>query len=205
MDKRCIGVVLAVAALATVGAPSPAQADFGEISASTIGIANITPDYYGVAFTAGEPGATISSVTFALPFGFFNFDGATSFMNATAPVLDLPSLSGLSAGDISFSFIGNQPPSLTVNFAPGSFGIGDSFHFGADVEGLGSKIGGVFGGVGATFSATLGSGLSGTAPFRTDTSVASFATLTVPEPSSFVLSLIYGVAGLTVWRKRLTS
>lgn len=207
MNKRYRSVLLAVGAV-LVWAGNVPSTKAATIFASTTGNALETPDFYGVAFLSGDPGASISSVTFTLPFGFFDFDGETSFMNATAPILNLPSLSGLAPEDITFSFTGVNPTSLTANFTPGSFGVGDSFRFAADVDELGSKLGGVFG-AGATFSATLGSGLSDSAPFSTNTSVASSVTLTIipepiPEPSTLVL-LLGGVAGLTVWKMRLMS
>jgi hypothetical protein len=192
----------ATVALALSGGAPTASAAI--VNVRTAGFADSTPDYYQVAFQSGVPGASIASVTFTLPSGFFDFDGDTNFANATAPVLNLPSLSGLSAADITFRFAGAQPTSLTADFAPGSFGIGDSFGFAADVDALGSKLGGVFG-AGATFSASLASGSSGSAPFRTNTSVESLVTLTladsadIPEPGSWVL-LACGTIGLAACR-----
>jgi hypothetical protein len=115
----------------------------------------------------------------------------------------------LAPPDITFRFAGLHPTVLTVDFAPGTFGVGDSFRFGADIDDLGSKLGGVFG-AGATFSVTLGSGASGTVPFHTVTSVASTATVTdadfapVPEPGTFLLVLAgaAGWAGRVGWSRR---
>ncbi len=191
-------LILLTVILASIGGNSSARA--ATIVARTAGFADSTPDFYHVDFLAGDPGSSIGSVIFTLPSGFFDLDGETNFMNATAPVVHSPSLSGLTSADITFSFAGTHPGSLTVNFAPGTCGVGDSFRFAADVDDLGSKLGGVFG-AGATFAATLSSGLSASAPFRTNTSVDSSATLTiVPEPGMSVL-LISGLAGLAVWKK----
>jgi hypothetical protein len=205
MNMRIKTVLLAATAiLALKGGTSPAMA--ATILVRTAGFADTTPDFYHVEFQGGGPGSSIASVTFTLSSGFFDFDGETSFMDATAPVLHLPSLSGLTSADITFSFAGDHPTSLTASFTPGSFGVGDSFRFAADADNLGSKLGGVFG-AGATVAVTLASGLSGSAPFRTNTSVDSLATVTIddpgviPEPRSIVL-FISGLAGLTAWRKR---
>src|SRR5262245_16406749 len=172
---------LALLALAVVLA-GPARADYALILATTEGFAGSTPDFYGVRFEQGDAGTTISSVSFTLPADAF-----------TSPaVLDLASLVGLTPADITFS--GDETRSLTVRFAPGSFGVGDSFHFDAAAEVGGSRLGGAFG-AGATFSATLEDGSGASTPFRTNTSVDSLATLQVPEPSAF---LILSLAALSV-------
>lgn len=172
---------------------STVRAQTQTILATTTGNALETPDFYRVAFLAGDPEAWIASVTFTLPSGFFDFDGETSYLNATAPVLYPPSLSGLVPGDITFYFDGVHPTSLTVRFTSGAFRVGDTLGFAADVDDLGSKLGGVFG-AGATFSATLGSGAFGSAPFRTNTSVASSATVTIEDsfaiPETGTLALL---------------
>jgi hypothetical protein len=198
--KRVAPALGAVLLWAAAMLPAAAQET---IFARTAGIALETPDFYSVAFTSGDPAAWISSVTLVLPMGFFDFDGDTSFMNVTAPVLHLPSLQGLLSSDISFRFSGVHPTSLTVAFAPEAFRVGDSLRFAADVDDWGSKLGGVFG-AGATFSATLGSGLSSSASFRTDTSVSSTATVTVlPEPSPLLLlSSVLAALALSGCRKR---
>jgi hypothetical protein len=143
------------------------------ILAETSGFDNLTgPDYYGVHY---QPGGTsfIQSVTFDIsgdPDGFFDFDGADNFGNATAPVLSGITV-GLTAGDITFSFsnfVGGNPAHpqvLTATFAPGAFGPGDSLHFAADTDFYRQDPtpGGVFGLPGpgrAIFSSVLASGQS---------------------------------------------
>ena len=91
-----------------------------------------TADYYGVAFQAGGVNRFIQSVTFELSAdgdAYFDLDGNGNFGNTTSPVLG--TLTGLLAGDISFVFLDPvggdplHPAQLRLDFAPGSFGVGD--------------------------------------------------------------------------------
>lgn len=163
------------------------------ITADALGNAGFSPDFHGVQYVSGAPGVSIDSISYQLPFGFFDFDGIDNFANQTAPILHLPSLVGIVASDIHFAFIGDHPTTLTVNFTSGSFSPGDSFRFAADLDGMGSDLGGVIGAGGGTLiSVLLSNGQSGSAHFSTDTSVASLATVNipdsnVPEPSTFML------------------
>ena len=161
------------------------------ITADTTGNDNFSDSsFYGVSFENGS--GFISSISYDLSLdanAFFDFDGTASLNDSTNPVLDLSSLVGLSAADISFSFIPPQPTVLTVNFAAGSFGAGDSFRFGADTDFLVSDpaSGSVFGDAGVVFSATLENGNSLTTSFSRASSTRSLATISIEEPGATVI------------------
>lgn len=83
-------------------------------------------------------------------------------------------------------------------FAPDAFAPGDRLQFAADIDGLGSKLGGTLGAFqGVQITVTLSDGRTGVANFRTDTSVASNATVhiapsVVPETGSTLTLLLCG-------------
>jgi hypothetical protein len=165
------------------------------------GFANQTPGFWGVEFQSGVPDERIASVVLKMPgSGFFDFDGVGNYQNQTAPIFDSGSSSGLSATQVSFSFAGVNPKVLKITFAPGAFAPGDRLQFAADIDGLGSKVGGALGGYGGVkISVALSDGRTGVANFRTDTEVASNAIVdiapsAVPETgSTFWLLLSAGL------------
>jgi hypothetical protein len=218
MKKNRKAVVLGLGclmALFLVLGTQPAPANAGTILADTAGADNYTTsNFYGVRnLTAG---LFIQSVTFNITAdadGFFDFDGAGNFGGLTAPAIG--TLVGLVAGDISFipsNFVGGDnahPAVLTINFAPGSFGPGDSMRFSADTDFFISDPtpGGVFGQGGAIFSAVLESGQFGSTPFIEIISDASVAPLSfcepIPVPPALWLfgSGLVGLIGLRRYRR----
>ena len=166
----------------------------------------ITPSVY----TSG--GSFIQSVSFDLRAdsnSFFDFDGDVGSLNSQAtPVLG--TLTGLTSGDIGFIFtnlvsgIASHPATLTFTFAPGSFGPGDAFSWGADTEFFVRDVptpGGVFGEGGAIFAAVLESGQSSSLPFFTINEFVSVAAISIcpcPVPLPPAL-LLFGSGLLGVW------
>ncbi|WP_068830042.1 DUF5801 repeats-in-toxin domain-containing protein [Pseudomonas sp. BMS12] len=86
-------------------------------------------DFLHFAFMSGGAGDYIQSIAINLQGGL---DGNATFDNDWGP--SFSGLSGLSSGDISYS--GNTSPTLTLNFAAGKFGLGDSFNLNIDVDNL---------------------------------------------------------------------
>lgn len=170
------------------------QANAAVISGDTTGIDTFnTADFYSVFFDTGNSSEFVSSITYNLDSSsVFDFSGSGSFNNSTAPVLS--SLVGLNASDVSFDFSGNKTPSLTFNFAPMSFGVGDSFRFAADTDrastaidpSLTTKRGGDFGDNGVSFTVTLENGLSATSTFTNVNANRSVVSTQVPEPMTIL-------------------
>lgn len=99
--------------------------------------------FWGIAFESGigfieSFTIDISESGTGLSEAFFDFDGGLFGDQATGPVFT--QLNGISESDISFEtseFVnGNNghPGVLTLNFAPESFGAGDSLRFFADTD-----------------------------------------------------------------------
>lgn len=176
------------------------------ITADTTGDDAFTdPSFYGVQFIAGNAGSFIQSVSWDVsiyPDAYFDFDGDLSFGDAFAPVLDLPALTGLGASDISFAFTGVHPTLLTANFAPGSFGTGDSFRFAADTDLLidDPTPGGYFGLAGVVFSVTMYDTYGASGIFETVSDRQSIVRVeVVPEPAAATL-LLTGIGAVTAAR-----
>ena len=164
-------------------------------------------DFNGISVSSTD-GQTVSSVSLDLSAdsdAFFDFDGSSNFADALAPVLS--TLVGITAADISFSFATSAPTLLTINFAAGSFGDGDSITFGADTDFLTDDPapGSTFGDSGVVASATLASGASGSSVFARQSSTlstasvqfASVPTSAVPLPAGLPLLIAgMGVFGL---------
>ena len=164
------------------------------ISGFAAGFANQTPGFWGIEFQSGAPAERIASVVLKMPGpGFFDFDGVDNYQNQTAPIFDPASSLGLSGGQVFFSFTGEHPKVLRIRFAPDAFAPGDRLQFAADIDGLGSKVGGALGGFGGVkMTVALSDRRTGVANFRTDTEVASRATVDI-APS------IVPEAGSTFW------
>ncbi|PYK43629.1 MAG: hypothetical protein DME46_07380 [Verrucomicrobia bacterium] len=164
------------------------------ISGFAAGFANQTPGFWGIEFQSGAPGERIASVALKMPGpGFFDFDGVDNYQNQTAPIFDAGSSFGLSAGQVFFSFTGEHPKVLRIRFAPDAFAPGDRLQFAADIDGLGSKVGGALGGYGGVqMNIGLSDGRRGVTNFRTDTEVASRVTLEI-GPS------VVPETGRTIW------
>ena len=87
---------------------------------------------------------------------------------------------------------------MRIRFAPDAFEPGDRLQFAADIDGLGSKVGGALGGYGGVqMTVALSDRRTGVANFRTDTEVASRVTLDIapsaaPEAGSTFWLLVCG-------------
>lgn len=141
------------------------------------------PRYYGIDFVSSGPaGDFIASASFDISAdidGIFDLDGSGNFNGALEPVVQLSSLVGLNAADITWSFTGANPNVITANFAPGSFGVGDSFRFACETDLFVSDPcpGGNFVTGGAVFSATLEGGPTASATFDPINSEVGVATV----------------------------
>lgn len=172
------------------------------ISASSAGFADTTPGFWAIHFLTGAADERIASVTLTMPgTGFFDLDGEDNFEGQTAPVFHTAGSTGLQPAEVSFVFSGVHPPMLRLDFLPDSFAPGDRLEFAADVDGLGSHLGGALGAFeGLLIAVTLEDARTGYANFVTDTSVRSFADVEiaqtpVPEPGAASL-ICAGVAAL---------
>ena len=176
------------------------------------GFANSTPGFWGIEFRNGSAAERVQSVSLSMPGpGYFDLDGVGNYMNQTAPIFDPVSSLGLSAGDVTFSFTGSNPISLDLHFATGAFAAEDRIQFAADIDGLGSKLGGALGAYGGVqFVVRLDDSRMGIANFSTKTSVLSesnvdIGLVVVPE-SRMILplvtaALILRVAACTVVKR----
>jgi hypothetical protein len=197
---RCSAFILVTLVMATWTDRAGAA---GVVQAEALGIAGSTDDFHRLNFSSGTAGTFIQSVTYELPFGFYDFDGVGNYANQTAPILHASTLVGLAPADVSFNFSGQHPTSITVNFVAGAFAPGDSLRFAADLDGAISDVGGGFGGGdGTLITVTTYNGQGGSARFVTDTSVRSFATVNVDVPEPGAAALLALVAGLGMWRRR---
>ncbi|EDX74478.1 type I secretion target GGXGXDXXX repeat protein domain protein [Coleofasciculus chthonoplastes PCC 7420] len=161
---------------------------FATIIADTTGGNNYyDSDFYGISFDQGLPDSYIQSVTLDLRAGsdtnaFFDFPGGNS---PFGPVLS--TLNGLNASDVTFTPNTGISPTLTLNFAPNSFGVGDSLRFGADTDwlsggfGISSESGGAFGAQDVSFTVTLQDGTSFLSTFDTVSSTQSIAEISTHE------------------------
>jgi hypothetical protein len=166
-----------------------------------------TAGFWTVLFQSGA--GSIQSVSFDLTAdvgAFFDFDGGSSFSDATTPVLG--ALTGLTAADVSSAFSSpvdapNHPAVLTFNFAAGSFVSGDSLAFGADTDFFVADPtpGGAVGQAPAVFRVTLAGGGTLSAPFVTINSNLSAVEIIVPEPAA-IATLASGLIALTALRSR---
>ena len=176
------------------------------LNASTIssfagGFSNSTPGFWGIEFLSGEAGDRVVSATFEMPGpGFFDLDGVGNYLNQTAPIFDPASSVGLTASDVAFGFSGENPTTLNMQFDSGAFAPGDRLQFAADIDGLGSKLGGALGAYGGLhLTLVLSDGRILTGNFLTETSVLSRITVeiapnSVPEPAAIQLILCGGLA-----------
>ena len=188
------------------------------IEGDTTGEDNLNdPRYYGVTFlSAGPAGSFVQSISFDISAdidGVFDLDGATNFGNALEPVVQVSSLVGLNAGDITWSFSGNQPNVITANFAPGSFAAGDEFRFACETDLFVADPckGGNFSIGGAVFSVQLEGGPSTSTGFALINGEISVATadfsnckLTLSMPVRTVLpggSVEVDIALLHKWQQ----
>lgn len=179
MLRRFATFPAALALLLAGSTPGVAQI----IEGDAIGEDNLNdPRYYGVTFlSAGSAGNFVQSISYDISAdidGVFDLDGATNFGNATEPVVQISSLVGLNAGDITWSFSGNQPNVITANFAPGSFGVGDEFRFACETDLFVADPckGGNFSTGGAVFSVQLEGGPATSTTFALINSEVAVAT-----------------------------
>ena len=111
----------------------------------------------GFRFTDSLNGLAIASITLDLragtdPNAVFDTAGGGS----SAPAIGADT-NGINSGDVSF-VAPDASPTLTVNFAAGSFTTGDEFWFGVDIDNLGSDTGADFGNAGVGVQITLSDG-----------------------------------------------
>ena len=184
LNQLSVGLAIAFALVGTAAAQS--------VEMDTTGEDNLTdPRYYGVQFNSAGAYSGIASISLDISADIdavFDLDGVSNFGGATEPVVDLGSLNGLTAGDITWSFVGSNPNVITASFAPGSFGVGDSFRFAAETDLFVADPckGGNFATGGALFSVQFEDGPLVTVPFVQITIEESVATA---EPSACQLTL----------------
>lgn len=164
--------------------------------------------FWTINFKRGCDTGYIQSITIDLQDGtdadaFFDLSGSGSY----GPVIG--SLDGLNAGDVSFDPNTGDTSALTVNFAAGSFGVGDSIKFGADTDDLGSNKGGSVGWADVGFSITFENGETYSTTFNKITHKWSKAKIKVedccgtgvPTPSAAAMGVIL-LAGIGARRRR---
>jgi VCBS repeat-containing protein len=139
-------------------------------------------DFLRFRFTDGTAGTDfITSITINLQGGDDSnavFDPAASSGSSDyGPTLT--NLIGLSSGDISGLPTTTEPGSITMNFAAGTFGVGDGFDLNIDVDSLGNESdAGEFADEAVTATITFADGRTQTVIFSSvdgNTSVANFA------------------------------
>ncbi|NJR71284.1 MAG: PEP-CTERM sorting domain-containing protein [Synechococcales cyanobacterium CRU_2_2] len=192
-------------------------------------------DFFKIGFNAGPLNTYIESITFDLSSDpDAAFDSQDFFRYEALPKVGMTQ--GLSASDISFSAVtrnddDNPNPTrlLKINFAQGSFGLGDFFSFGVDTNGVGSDViaalaqlnsltndklstfndtGADFGRAGIKFAVKLENGKSGEGTFGVVNPVASAARVnidnptSVPEPGTVAGLLLLGAMSATRRRQR---
>ncbi|TAH36378.1 MAG: hypothetical protein EYC70_11290 [Planctomycetota bacterium] len=158
-----------------------------------------TADYHGVTNNDCMAVASLSISLANDSDAFWDFDGGSTFGNATAPVIG--AIGGMNAADVTWSYdaLYPHPVVLTATFnppmAPGAF-----FRFGADTDFFVSDpcAGGNFGAAPATITATFVNGR-----VRTHNYVTQSATSSTAEASGAGLSLTLagacpGTIGVTI-------
>ncbi len=175
--------------------------------------------YWTVSHLSGGIGPAITSIELNVngAGGFFDVDGEGSFACnphcLTGGMFDLsgegPVLSPGSGSVDSFDWMGVNPQKLTMNVS--NFGVGDSFSFGVDVDGIGGSGNEM---AGASFVVMFADGSSEMAMLENicgaQCSEATITSGNVGEPSAVPLpgavwlfgSGILGLAGLTRRRKK---
>ena len=138
------------------------------VTAAAAGNNNFNNDtFWSISFDNGGTSTFIQSVVITLPGGTnFDPDGGGSF----GPVFT--SGSGLVSSDVAFVVVDGSD-TLTINFDPGTFAVGDSFVFGIDSDPGGQGADEI---VGASFAVTLEDTSTATATFASTGADASAAT-----------------------------
>ncbi|MCB1802732.1 MAG: tandem-95 repeat protein, partial [Gammaproteobacteria bacterium] len=155
---------------------------------------NTTNNQFAFTFAAGLAGVSISQIRINLRAGIdndaiFDVSGSGSY----GPTLG--TLAGLNPGDVTFSPSsgGTDSPVLQLDFAAGSFAVGDTVRFGVDTDNLGSDTGADFASRGVTFTVTFSDGSVETVQYGSDGASGSVATATAAIASDGVT--ISGLAG----------
>ena len=129
-------------------------------------------NFWSISFDKGASGDLIESVVITLPGGStFDPEGSGSF----GPVFD--SGSGLVSSDVEF-VVTDGSDTLTINFDPGTFAVGDSFSFGIDTD-PGTQ--GADDIVGASFNVTLEDASTAATTFASAGADASAATAKIVD------------------------
>ena len=214
MDTRLAFAAAAVAATAFAGQSSatycyPQSSNDCKVIGSAYGSDSYECDtFWGIDFKSGCDTGFIQSVTLDLQAGsdsdaYFDLSGPGS----SGP--DIGSLNGISAGDVTFTPDSGDTSTLTLNFAAGSFGVGDSIRFGADTDNLRNNSGGDVGRRSVGFTVTFENGSSYSTSFNKITRKWSYAKIkaddccgtAVPTPGAAGLGLLM-LAGLGARRRR---
>lgn len=135
-------------------------------------------DFWGISFVSGD--GFVKSLTIdldpAASSAYFDLDGFSS-NSKLAPIIGARSGILISDMSISYSPSSTNPTAMTFNFAPGTFGAGDSFRFSADVDGSNGTSGSSI--VDSLLRITMEGGTTASSPYVYVNSTKSVATVTV--------------------------
>jgi len=93
-----------------------------------------TNNFFDVSYDDGPVGVSLTKFTIDLSPANAFFDPTNSPPGLSGSGLATSGLNGITLADLTFSGLTDGSQNLTVDFAPGTFTVGDSFAFGSDID-----------------------------------------------------------------------